>query len=51
MHKHTPKLSLHVRGSMNQQDAGHVGRTLADAARFLAVCAGIALLIYVIRWW
>jgi len=45
------KTKLNVSGKMNPQDAGIVGKRLADAAKILAVCIGISILIYAIRWW
>jgi len=36
---------------MNPEDAGKAGHTLAGAAKILAVCLGLAAVIYAIRWW
>jgi len=51
MQQHTPKLDINVTGKMNAQDAGSVGKIMAVAGLIFATCAGLALLLHVIRWW
>jgi hypothetical protein len=49
--KYTPKHQVKVDGKMSANDAGIVGRRLANAALVLAVGISAAAVIYAVRWW
>lgn len=51
MTNNTSKSQLKVDGKMSEQGADKVGNKLANAAMIFAIFAGLALIIFVSRWW
>jgi len=58
MQEHTSNTNLDVSGKMTANDAGKVGKTLADAAKWFAILAGVSGVVLAfgkalswLRWW
>lgn len=51
MTKNTPKTHVGVTGKMSEEDAGKVGRKLANAALIFAIGMALAAIIAAVKWW
>lgn len=51
MINYTPKHRIKVDGRMLPEDAGVVGKRLANAALICAIGVSLATVLFAIRWW
>lgn len=51
MLNYRPKHRVKVEGHMHPEDAGVVGKRLANAALLAALLFGMAAILYAVRWW